>query len=103
MTVADQEHTERFCLSVLQRRPDGRGWIIHKVTDGKDEVCYFNASIEEAKRRACDYLINVLSNCRLSLRDRETGKSVKFSADPRVWHEESEPAKPGNSVGETNP
>ena len=103
MTVAGQERTERFCLSVLQRHPGGRGWMIHKTTDGKDEVCYFNASIEEAKRRACDYLINVLSNCRLSLLDRETGKFVKFSADPRVWHQKAEPAKPSASVGEATP
>jgi hypothetical protein len=61
MTVADQEGTGRFSLSVLQRHPGGKGWV-HKVTDGKDEVCCFNASIEEAKRRACDYLIRVLSD-----------------------------------------
>ena|ERR1700730_18059798 len=91
MSVAGQEHTERFCLSVLQRHPGGKGWVC-KVTDGKYDVCYFNASTEEAKRRACDYLIKVLSDCRLSLLDRETGKSVKFSADPRVWHAETEPA-----------
>jgi hypothetical protein len=93
MALSDIEHTERFRLSVLQRQPGGKDWQ-HKVTDGKYEVCYFNGSIEEAKRRACDYLIKVLSDCRLSLLDRDTGKSVKFSADPRVWHEETEPATP---------